>query len=201
MKRFTLIVYVLFLGNGVPATFAANAGNRPNILYFYVDDLGWGAIGPNGQAERMAQGLPYVLTPNLDRLAVEGINFTRSYGCAVCSSQQSGFHQGHTFADRNDPNNAKKAMRAGDVLMGDVMVGVTGKGGARLRIKGAAQLAGTLVIVGHSDFRAERGKTYPLIQAESVSGRYKDVRVQVNFSKGAGFDVVYSKNSVVLQVY
>jgi arylsulfatase A-like enzyme len=107
--------------------FAATAAKapRPNILYFYVDDMGWGAIGPNGQAARKAQGLPHVLTPNLDRLAAEGVNFTRSYGCTVCSparsSQQTGFHQGHTFADRNDPNNAKKAIRADDVTMGDAL--------------------------------------------------------------------------------
>ncbi|GAB5405540.1 MAG: hypothetical protein Aurels2KO_37710 [Aureliella sp.] len=105
-------------------TQAATAA-QPNILYFYVDDLGWGSIGPNGQAERAAKGLPYVKTPNLDRLAREGVNFTRGYGCHVCSparsSQQSGFHQGHTFADRNDPNNAKKAMRSDDILMGDAL--------------------------------------------------------------------------------
>ncbi len=101
------------------------AAKRPNILYFYVDDMGWGAIGPNGQAERKAKGLPHVLTPNLDRLAAEGVNFTRSYGCTVCSparsSQQTGFHQGHTFADRNDPNNAKKAIRREDLTMGDML--------------------------------------------------------------------------------
>ncbi len=106
-------------------TQAATAA-QPNILYFYVDDLGWGSIGPNGQAERAAKGLPFVRTPNLDRLAREGVNFTRGYGCHVCSparsSQQSGFHQGHTFADRNDPDNAKKAMRADDVLMGDALL-------------------------------------------------------------------------------
>ena len=99
----------------------------PNILYLYVDDMGWGAIGPNGQASRKESNQPYLLTPNLDRLASQGVNFTRSYGCTVCSparsSQQSGFHQGHTFADRNDPDNAKKAMRADDVLMGDVLAG------------------------------------------------------------------------------
>ncbi len=97
----------------------------PNILYFYVDDLGWGSIGPNGQYERRAKGLPYVLTPNLDRLAKEGINFSRGYGCTVCSparsSQQTGFHQGYTFADRNDPDNAKKAIRADDITMGDAL--------------------------------------------------------------------------------
>ena len=98
---------------------------RPNILYFYVDDMGWGSIGPNGQWEREAKGLPYVRTPNLDQLARSGVNFRRGYGCTVCSparsSQQLGFHQGHTFADRNDPDNAKKAMRAEDVTMGDVL--------------------------------------------------------------------------------
>ncbi len=121
------LVFVAALSPALKAGDALDAKNtlRPNILYFYVDDMGWGSIGPNGQAERRAAGLPYVQTPNLDTLAAQGINFTRGYGATVCSparsSQQSGFHQGHTFADRNDPNNAKKAMRADDVLMGDAL--------------------------------------------------------------------------------
>jgi len=104
---------------------AASEAERPNILYFYVDDMGWGSIGPNGQAERKANNQPYVRTPTLDQLARQGVNFLRGYGCHVCSparsSQQTGFHQGHTFADRNDPDNAKKAMRADDILMGDAL--------------------------------------------------------------------------------
>lgn len=119
MKRF-LLSCALFLG-----VVNAVAAPRPNILYIYADDLGWGSIAPNGQAERRAQGLPALRTPHLDRLAAEGINLPRAYGCTVCSparaSQQSGFHQGHTFSDRNDPNNAKKAMRADEILMGDAM--------------------------------------------------------------------------------
>jgi len=107
------------------ATKTSFAAERPNILYLYVDDMGWGSIGPNGQVDRKAQGKPYVLTPNLDRLAEFGVNFRRGYGCTVCSpsrsSQQTGFHQGYTFADRNDPNNAKKAIRAEDLTMGDVL--------------------------------------------------------------------------------
>ena len=102
------------------------AAERPNILYFYVDDMGWGSIGPNAQAERRAKGLATVQTPNLDKLAAEGINFRRGYGCMVCSparsSQQTGFHQGHTFADRNDPDNAKKAIREDDITMGDALL-------------------------------------------------------------------------------
>ncbi len=121
MKVKTFLFFILFMF----ALSLLGAKNRPNILYLYVDDLGWGSIGPNGQYERKEKGLPYVLTPNLDKLAEEGINFTRGYGCTVCSparsSQQTGFHQGYTFADRNDPDNAKKAIRADDITMGDAL--------------------------------------------------------------------------------
>lgn len=123
MKLSLALAFVLAV---IPTfTRAAAKPVRPNILYFYVDDMGWGSIGPNGQAARKARNQPYVRTPNLDRLADQGINFTRGYGCHVCSparsSQQTGFHQGHTFADRNDPDNAKKAMRSDDILMGDAL--------------------------------------------------------------------------------
>ncbi|NQT41338.1 MAG: sulfatase-like hydrolase/transferase, partial [Planctomycetes bacterium] len=118
-----LALLVLAAVSAVPL--AAQAAPRPNILYFYVDDMGWGSIGPNGQAARRLKQQPSVLTPNLDKLAAHGVNFTRAYGCTVCSparsSQQTGFHQGHTFADHNDPDNAKKAMRADDVTMGDAL--------------------------------------------------------------------------------
>ena len=121
MKVKTTLFFILFMF----ALSLLGEKNRPNILYLYVDDLGWGSIGPNGQYERKEKGLPYVLTPNLDKLAEEGINFTRGYGCTVCSparsSQQTGFHQGYTFADRNDPDNAKKAIRADDITMGDAL--------------------------------------------------------------------------------
>ncbi|MEN8785443.1 MAG: sulfatase-like hydrolase/transferase [Akkermansiaceae bacterium] len=119
-----LLTFILCIA-GISSLYSAEVAPRPNILYFYVDDMGWGSIGPNGQAERKAKGLPYVRTPNLNRLAAKGVNFRRGYGCHVCSparsSQQSGFHQGHTFADRNDPDNAKKAMRSDDILMGDAL--------------------------------------------------------------------------------
>ncbi len=121
----SLRLLVLILAGTPIASRATAESPRPNILYFYVDDMGWGSIGPNGQADRKANNQPFVRTPNLDQLAAQGINFVRGYGCHVCSparsSQQSGFHQGHTFADRNDPNNAKKAMRAEDILMGDAL--------------------------------------------------------------------------------
>ena len=94
----------------------AEAARRPNILYFYADDLGWGSVGANGQTQ--------IQTPNIDGLAATGVNYIRGYGCPVCSparsSQQTGFHQGHTWTDRNDPA-ASKAMREEDPTIGDVL--------------------------------------------------------------------------------
>ena len=124
MIRYALCLIVTLFAL-VSAVDGAVKAVRPNILFFYVDDMGWGAIGPNGQAERRARNLPSVRTPHLDRLAARGVNFTRGYGCTVCSparsSLQTGFHQGHTFADRNDPNNAKKAIRADDLSIGTAL--------------------------------------------------------------------------------
>ena len=77
-----LVLAAVFVG---PELVSATEPERPNILYFFVDDMGWGSIGPSGQAERKAKGLPYVRTPNLNRLAAAGVNFSRGYGCPVCS--------------------------------------------------------------------------------------------------------------------
>ena len=120
--KFITLATILIAG----LSLLANASEKPNILYLYVDDMGWGSIGPNGQENRKSMGKPSVLTPNLDKLAAQGVNFRRAYGCTVCSparsSQQTGFHQGYTFADRNDPDNAKKAIRTDDLTMGDVLL-------------------------------------------------------------------------------
>ena len=52
--------------------------DRPNIIYILADDLGWGDLGCYGQKT--------LRTPNLDRLAKEGMRFTRHYsGSTVCA--------------------------------------------------------------------------------------------------------------------
>ncbi len=52
-----------------------DANARPNIIIMYVDDLGFGDIGCYG-----ATGIP---TPNLDRLAAEGLKFQQGYASAA----------------------------------------------------------------------------------------------------------------------
>jgi len=58
----------------------AFAGNsrRPNFLFILVDDLGWKDLG--------CYGSDFYETPNIDRLAAEGMRFTDAYAaCPVCS--------------------------------------------------------------------------------------------------------------------
>ena len=61
----------------VPAARAAD-GRPPNIVLFLIDDLGWRDLG--------CQGSSFYRTPNIDRLARDGVRFTDAYAaCAVCS--------------------------------------------------------------------------------------------------------------------
>ncbi|HNS15901.1 MAG TPA: arylsulfatase [Syntrophorhabdaceae bacterium] len=56
------------------------AGKRPNILIYLMDDVGWGDLGAYGGGH-MA-GAP---TPNMDRLAREGLQLTSAYAQPSCS--------------------------------------------------------------------------------------------------------------------
>lgn len=62
---------------------------RPNIVVFLVDDMGWGDSGTYGH--------PLTQTPHLDRLAAEGVKFTQCYAASgVCSPSRSAILTGRT---------------------------------------------------------------------------------------------------------
>ena len=72
---------------------AAQAARRPNLIWIMADDMGWGDLGCYGQK--------LIQTPNVDRLAGQGLRFTSAYsGSAVCAPSRSclmtGQHSGHT---------------------------------------------------------------------------------------------------------
>lgn len=76
------------------------AATPPNIIYILVDDLGYGDLGCYGQK--------MITTPNIDRMAAEGIKFTRHYsGSTVCAPSRcvlmTGLHTGHCRVRGNDP--------------------------------------------------------------------------------------------------
>lgn len=85
---FTLVAWVGF----APVAFAADTTRQPNIVLILADDLGWGELGCYGQTK--------IRTPNIDRLAEEGMRFTRHYsGAPVCAPARNvlltGLHLGH----------------------------------------------------------------------------------------------------------
>ena len=65
----------------------ASAGRKPNIIFVLADDLGWSELGCYGNT--------FNETPNLDRLAQQGMLFTNTYAAApVCSPFRAAFMTG-----------------------------------------------------------------------------------------------------------
>jgi len=92
------------------AAFNASAADKPNILFIFADDWGWGDLSCHGH--------PYVKTPNIDRLAEQGTDFHRfTVASGVCSPSRTAVMTGH-FPARYSinghfawvPSNAKRGM-------------------------------------------------------------------------------------------
>jgi N-acetylgalactosamine-6-sulfatase len=88
----------------------SHAAPKPNILFIFADDWGWGDLSCHGH--------PYVKTPNIDRLAKEGTDFHRfTVASGVCSPSRTAVMTGHFPARYNIdghfawvPSNAKRGM-------------------------------------------------------------------------------------------
>lgn len=60
----------------------SSAMRKPNVVLFFVDDLGWTDLG--------CYGSDFYETPHIDRLAAEGVKFTQAYAaCTVCSPSRA----------------------------------------------------------------------------------------------------------------
>jgi len=60
---------------------------KPNFVFILIDDLGWMDVGYNGSR--------FYETPNIDRLAAEGMQFTNAYAaCPVCSPTRASIMTG-----------------------------------------------------------------------------------------------------------
>jgi arylsulfatase A-like enzyme len=115
-----LVVFVAlgvnFLCNLTPgATNGPPASQRPNIVFILADDLGYGDLGCYEQTK--------IKTPNIDKLASQGIRFTACYaGSTVCAPSRcalmTGLHTGH---NRIRGNAAGMALAAGDVTVAEIL--------------------------------------------------------------------------------
>lgn len=93
MIRLSFALLALF-----PLGASAAESLRPNIIFILADDLGYGDLGCYGQKK--------IRTPNLDRMAAEGMRFTAHYaGNNVCAPSRctlmTGLHPGHAFIRDN----------------------------------------------------------------------------------------------------
>ena len=90
-----LVCFVMGCGNQLVQK---PTSEKPNIIYILADDLGYGDLSCYGQKKFQ--------TPNIDRLASEGMKFTQHYsGSTVCApsrcSLMTGLHTGHTVVRGN----------------------------------------------------------------------------------------------------
>ncbi len=81
---------------GIPSS--AAQPKKPNIIFIMADDLGYGDLGCYGQKT--------IRTPNIDRMAKEGMRFTQCYaGSTVCAPSRcclmTGYHSGHAHIRGN----------------------------------------------------------------------------------------------------
>ncbi len=90
------------------------AAPKPSIILILADDLGYGDLGCYGQTK--------IKTPNLDKLAAEGMRFTGFYaGSTVCAPSRcalmTGLHTGHAFVR----GNGRLALRPEDLTVAELL--------------------------------------------------------------------------------
>ncbi len=99
MRR-PFIFFLPFFLSTIANTLALADANKPNIIFILADDLGYGDLGCYGQKR--------IQSPQLDRMAAEGMRFTNAYaGATVCAPSRcvlmTGLHNGHGRVRGLDP--------------------------------------------------------------------------------------------------
>ncbi len=84
-----------------------SADQRPNILLILCDDLGYSDLGCYGGE---------IQTPNLDRLAADGMRFTQFYNCAVCVTTRSALLTGLYPRQEKRPRLRTNMMTLGEAM-------------------------------------------------------------------------------------
>jgi arylsulfatase A-like enzyme len=77
------------------------ASDRPNVVLIMCDDMGWSDVGSYGSE---------ISTPNIDRLAAEGLRFTQFYNCAKCTTTRAAILTGL------HPRRGKRALLGSDMV-------------------------------------------------------------------------------------
>ena len=90
--------------------------DTPNVILIFADDLGRGMLSCYGQ--------PHFETPNIDRLANEGMKFNHAYGCAFCApsraSMLTGLHDCHEGTWTYTQGGLYNRISAGEMTVNEV---------------------------------------------------------------------------------
>ena len=114
-NQLLLLVLTLFLSDAVVADTGAG---QPNVLLIYVDDLGYGDLGSYGHTQ--------LRTPELDRLASEGVRLTNYYApSALCSPSRAGLltgrHPYRTGIDSWIPANSNRFLASAEITLAELL--------------------------------------------------------------------------------
>jgi arylsulfatase len=105
--------------NNAVAERAEQAGKKPNILVIWGDDIGTWNISHN------SKGMMGYMTPNIDRIAKEGVSFTDYYGQQSCTAGRAAFIGGNvpvrTGMTKVGLPGAKEGWQKTDVTMATVL--------------------------------------------------------------------------------
>src|SRR5690242_13469834 len=115
--RHSVCLFVLF-SMLASASFApaAEPAKKPNIIFILADDLGHGDLGCYGQTK--------IKTPNIDRLAAEGMQFTDFYaGSTVCAPSRCALMTGLNTGHARIRGNANVPLASGDLTVAEMLQG------------------------------------------------------------------------------
>ena len=94
---------ISILGNTYARNPTARKSQKPNIVFFFVDDMGWQDTSEPFHTEITKLNQRYH-TPNMERLADEGLKFTQAYACSVCSPSRVSLMTGLNSCRHNVTN-------------------------------------------------------------------------------------------------
>ncbi|MEW6306425.1 MAG: sulfatase, partial [Verrucomicrobiota bacterium] len=101
-------------------SFSAFGASRPNIIVIFTDDHGYGDLG--------CYGSPNIATPNIDRMAAEGIRFTSFYAAPFCGPSRAqlmtGCYPARVSHARNPGPRSDYGLHPNETTVAEVLKGV-----------------------------------------------------------------------------